>query len=285
MQISRNTVKAYRQWAVAQGLLDGVLPELAALETLRDQTFTPARMTRLPNVLSVEGHRAEIAELLQQGDQPRTIWRKLQERHPGFTGSEQAVWRLTCAIRRQQLPEVVLRLETAPGEVAQVDFGYVGELVDSATGEIRKAWVFVMVLAYSRHMYAEFVFDQTVVTWLLCHQHAFEFFRGVPHRLVLDNLKAAIIKAYTREQDAEVQQAYRECAEHYGFLIDPCLPRKPQHKGKVERGGVGYLQQSFWPLVPPQTPLPEANRRLQHWLVTTAGLRVGRAVARRAKCH
>jgi transposase len=274
MQMSRNTVKAYRQWAAAQGLLDGALPELAALEALRDQTFTLPRTTRPPNISSVEVYRAEIAELLQQGDQPRTIWRKLQERHPTFVGSEQAVWRMTCSIRRQQLPEVVLRLETAPGEVAQVDFGYVGELVEGDTGEIRKAWVFVMVLAYSRHMYAEFVFDQTMVTWLLCHQHAFEFFSGVPHRVILDNLKAAIIKAYTREQDAEVQQAYRECAEHYGFLIDPCLPRQPQHKGKVERGGVAYVQSSFMPLLPPHTPLPEANRRLQHWLVTTAGLRV-----------
>jgi hypothetical protein len=91
---------------------------------------------------------------------------------------------------------------------------------------------------------------------------------------VLDNLKAAIIKAYSQDQDAEVQQSYRECAEHYHFLIDPCLPRKPQHKGKVERGGVGYLQQSFWPLVPANTPLPEAQRQLRQWLLTTAGLRV-----------
>jgi hypothetical protein len=167
-----------------------------------------------------------------------------------------------------------VRVETPPGEVAQVDFGYVGLLWDPQTNRLRKAWAFVMVLGYSRHMYAEFVFDQTIATWLLCHQHSFEFFGGVPQRVVLDNLKAAIIKAYSLDQDVEVQRSYRECAEHYHFLIDPCLPRKPQHKGKVERGGVGYLQQSMWPLVAPNTALPEANRQLRQWLLTTAGLRV-----------
>ena len=71
-----------------------------------------------------------------------------------------------------------------------------------------------------------------------------------------------------------MQQAYRECAEHYGFLIDPCLPRHtPQAKGKVERGGVGYLKQSFVPLLPADATLPEANRQLRNWLATTAGLR------------
>ena len=91
---------------------------------------------------------------------------------------------------------------------------------------------------------------------------------------MLDNLKAAIIKAYTRDDDPQVQQSYRECAEHYGFLIDPCLPRKPQHKGKVEKGGVGYLKQSFVPLLEDEDSLTTANHKLRQWLLTTAGLRI-----------
>lgn len=122
-------------------------------------------------------------------------------------------------------------------------------------------------------MYVEFVFDQKIPTWLLCHQHAFEFFGGVPQRVVLDNLKSAIVKAYTHEHDPEVVRAYAECAEHYGFLIDPCLPKKPEHKGKVERGGVGYVKQSFMPLLPPHTSWREANQRVQPWLLGRAGLR------------
>lgn len=123
-------------------------------------------------------------------------------------------------------------------------------------------------------VYAEFVFDQKIATWLICHQHAFAFFHAVPRRIVLDNLKAAIIRAYTQDEDPAVQQSYRECAEHYGFLIDPCLPRRPEHKGKVERGGVGYLKQSFLPLLEGEPTLPEANRQLRQWLVETAARRV-----------
>lgn len=283
LKMSPNTVKSYRQWATQQGLLEGPLPDLSTLESLRRQTDASQPTPRHPNVSSLEKYRAEIAELVNQNRKPRAIWSLLQSRHPGCAGSESAVRRLVNGLKAQALPEATVRIETEPGEVAQVDFGYVGELVDPQHTLARKAWVFVMTLAWSRHQYAEIVFDQTIATWLICHtcqmhpgagQHAFEYFGGVPQRVVLDNLKAAVIRAYTVDQDVQVQQSYRECAEHYGFLIDPCLPRKPQHKGKVERGGVGYLKQSFLPRLSEGLTLTEANRRLCDWLVTTAGLRI-----------
>jgi hypothetical protein len=66
---------------------------------------------------------------------------------------------------------------------------------------------------------------------------------GVPRRVVIDNLKAGIIQAAWDEP--QVQATYRECAEHYGFLIAPCRPRTPEHKGKVEQGGVHYVCRNF----------------------------------------
>jgi transposase len=66
--------------------------------------------------------------------------------------------------------------------------------------------------------------------------NAFSCFKGVPERVMIDNLKAGIIRACW--EDPQVQQSYRECAEHYGFLIAPCCPHTPEHKGKVEKGGV-----------------------------------------------
>ena len=275
MHVSPHTVTKYHRWAQAQGLLSGPLPDLTALEALRIQTLDPNRAQRHPNESSIEPYRAEVIALLDQGKKAMTIWRLLRGRHPqDFSASSSAIYRLVQAIRREHPPAVTLRIETAPGEVGQVDFGFIGYLRDDQTGELRKAWLFTLVLAWSRHQYAEIVFDQKLPTWLLCHQHAFEFLGGVPHRIVLDNLKAAIIKAYTRNEEPTVQQAYRECAEHYGFLIDPCLPRKPQHKGKVERGGVGYLKQAFVPLLPEGATRREANRQLRSWLLTEAGLRV-----------
>jgi transposase len=274
MNLSVNTVTAYRRWAEAQNLLTSPLPGLATLERLRLETRWRERPGRPPNESSLEAYRGEVAHLLESGRKPRAIWTLLQKRHPGLVTSEAAVWRLVQSIRAQQPPEVVGRIETEPGDVAQVDFGYVGYLRDPQTSQKRKAWCFALVLGWSRHMYAEFVFDQKIATWLLCHQHAFEFFKAVPRRIVLDNLKSAILRAYTQDEDPAVQQSYRECAEHYGFLIDPCLPRHPEHKGKVERGGVGYIKQGFLPLLEGEPTLLEANRQLRQWLLSTAAQRV-----------
>ena len=76
-----------------------------------------------------------------------------------------------------------------------------------------------MTLAWSRHQYAELVRDQSVETWLGCHRRSFEHFNGVPGRVIIDNPKCAITKACYH--DPQVQRAYAESAEGYGFLISP----------------------------------------------------------------
>lgn len=271
LQIDRRTVAKYRTWAKEQQLLEGTLPDLHQLQTLAKATLEVASPPPQQRS-SVEAYTEQIQMLIAQGLGPYLIYQKLHAQ-PDFRGSEAAVWRLVRKLTPAATPKVTLRLETAPAEVAQVDFGEVPPLLDPATGMPRRTYVFVMVLAWSRHMYAEFVFDQKIPTWLQCHQHAFEFFGGVPKRLVIDNLKAAILKAYAQDHDAEVVRAYAECAEHYNFLIDPCLPKKPQHKGKVEKGGVGYIQRSFVPLMDKDLPRPEANQRLWLWLQHIAGER------------
>jgi hypothetical protein len=134
---------------------------------------------------------------------------------------------------------VFVRVHTAPGEEAQVDFGNVGQLYDPASGQVRNAYVFVATLCYSRHQYAELVFDQKIATWITLHRRAFESWGGVPRRIVPDNLKAAVLQALIH--DPILGEAYRRMAQHYGFVISPTRPRTPQHKGKVE-SGVGYVK-------------------------------------------
>ena len=136
-------------------------------------------------------------------------------------------------------------LEFDPGEAAQVDFGKGPEVLDPRTGELLSTWIFVMTLAWSRHGYAEVVIDQKVATWLGCHRRAFEWFNGVPARLTIDNPKCAITRACYH--DPEVQRAYAECAEGYGFKIEPCPVRDPKKKGRVE-SAVKYVKRSFVPL-------------------------------------
>ena len=189
--LDRKTVRKYRVWAAGQGLLEGTLPDLADLEARLRATFDAARA--VPRASSLETFRPEIQRLLEQGLGPVLIYQQLSQR-PDFCGSESAVWRLVQKVRPPRAPATV-RVETPPGAEAQVDFGAAGKLFDPVRGTLRKAWLFAMVLSWSRHMYVEFVFDQKGETWLGLHRRAFEFFAGVPQRLVIDNLKAGILHA------------------------------------------------------------------------------------------
>jgi len=109
--------------------------------------------------------------------------------------------------------------------------------------------------------------DQSSATWLACHRHAFEWFGGIPCRLIIDNPKCAITRACIH--DPGVQRAYAECAEGYGFRIDPCPPRDPQKKGIVEVG-VKYVKRSFLPLREFRS-LADANRQVAEWVMGEAG--------------
>ena len=161
----------------------------------------------------------------------------------------------------------------AAGEVAQVDFGFAGWRRDPDTGGQRKSWVFVMVLGYSRHMYAEVVFDQRVQTWLALHQRAFAALAGVVRTIVPDNLKAAVIRAAFGVGDrVELNRSYRELARHYGFKIDPTPPYAPEKKGKVE-SGVKYVKRNCLKGRDGET-LEQVNRVLVRWVAEIAGTRL-----------
>jgi transposase len=247
-------------------LLTGPLPDAAALQALLERTLPPSPPPQQTS--SVAAFRDEIAALRARGIEVAAIRARLAERH-GEPISYSAVWRLVQQLEPQP-PEAFVRVEVPPGSEAQVDFGFAGLALDPATGTPRKAWVFVMVLSYSRHLYAELVFDQRVETWLLCHVHAFAAFGGVPTRIVLDNLKAAILAACVH--DPVVQRAYRECAAHYGFRIDPNPPRTPWLKGKVENG-VHYVKRNFLAGREADS-LDAGNTALRVWTRDVAGQRV-----------
>ena len=264
--IDRRTVKRYREWAKEQGFLEGALPDIVVLQRRLAESYAE----KLPpqNTSSLEAYRQQVEQWLKENVEAAAIHARLRER--GYRGSYDAVWRYVRKLKPRG-PEVVVRVESKPGEEAQVDFGYAGMMLDPASGQVRKSWAFVMVLSWSRHMYVEFVWDQSVGTWLRCHRNAFAFFGGVPERVVVDNLKAAIVKAIW--DDPQVQYSYRECAQHYGFLIAPCRPATPQHKGKVEQGGVHYVCRNFLGGRQP-TRLSQANQDVLEWCHTTAGLRI-----------
>jgi transposase len=264
--IARKTVAKYRQLAKDEELLGGALLEAGALDRLLQKSLPPPTLPR--QEFKAAPFEALIRGWREQGVESRAIFERLRDEKQ-FTGSYSAVHRYIHFLEGDPR-EAFVRIEVEPGEEAQVDFGYAGWMTDPKTRKLRKAWAFVMTLSHSRHQYATFVFDQSIATWLRCHREAFEFLGGVPRRIVLDNLKAAIVKAVLHEPVA--QRSYRECAEHYGFLISPCRPRTPRHKGKVE-SGVRYLKRNF---LAGRTfaDLAAANAELLGWIERVAGRRM-----------
>lgn len=127
--------------------------------------------------------------------------------------------------------------------VMEVDFGRLGAMYDDSEKRNRVAYIFSGRLRCSAKAFRTVVFDQKQETFWECHIRAFEYFGGVPERVVPDNLKAAVVKASFT--DPVINRGYHELAEYYGFLIDPCQPYKPQHKGGVEND-IKYVKRNFY---------------------------------------
>ena len=264
--MGRAKVAALRALAMREGWLatDTSLPEDAAIAAAIGQ----ARRAR-STISSVEPYRDLVARWADRGISGVVIHAALCREH-GYTGSYSAVRRMLGALAATRLPEATVRLQFAPGEAAQVDFGAGPMLFDPACEQVRRTWCFVMTLCFSRHQYIEFVWDQTVATWLGCHRRAFEWFGAVPARVIIDNPKCAITKACAR--DPLVQRAYAECAEGYGFKIDPCPPADPAKKGVVE-AGVKYIKGNFLP-TREFRDLADLNAQARRWVLEEAGVRV-----------
>jgi len=119
------------------------------------------------------------------------------------------------------------------GDKLFVDYsGRTVEIVDSATGEIRSAQLFVAVLGASNYTFIEATWSQKLQDWVASHIRAFEFFNGVPALIVPDNLKSAIHKAC--RYDPDENPGFSALAEHYGTAILPARPYRPRDKAKVE---------------------------------------------------
>jgi transposase len=206
------------------------------------------------------------------------IFQDLVAEH-GFGGSYYSVRRF---VRRLEVAHELpfRRIECDPGDEAQVDFG-TGAPVIGPDDKRRKTYVFRIVLSHSRKAYSEAVYRQTTDDFLCCLENAFRHFGGVPRRLVLDNLKAAVMQADWF--DPEINPKVRSFGEHYGTVFLPTRPYTPRHKGKVERG-VDYVQENalkgrrF-------ASLEEQNRFLRDWEETVADTRVHGTTRRHVGKH
>ena len=264
--MGRHKSAALRALATERGWLNPEvpLPEDAAIA----EALGAARRAR-STISSLEPYRDIVSRWAERGVSGVAIHGVLRREH-GFNGSYSSVYRMLRAMGQSRPPDATVPLVFAPGEAAQVDFGTGPMLFDPDAGRLRRTWCFVMTLCFSRHQYVEFVWDQSVPTWLGCHRRAFEWFGAVPERVIIDNPKCAITRACSR--DPLVQRAYAECAEGYAFKIDPCPPADPQKKGIVE-AGVKYVKGNF---VPTRSfrDFADLNAQARRWAMEEAGVRV-----------
>jgi transposase len=255
--------KSGEEWA---GLVRGWFPELA--DTRLRQVTWPA----------IGGHRDYIVEQLKAGVRMSTIHQRLRDER-GLAASVASFRRYVNA----NLPEEIRRSQvtvwnphpSGAGEQAQIDYGQLGRWLDPVTGKLRTVWAFVMVLACSRHMFVRPVLTMDQRSWTESHVAAFEFFGGVPARLVPDNLKTGVDKPGL--YDPKINRSYAEMAAHYGCLIDPARALKPRDKARVERP-VPYVRDSFW-RGREFASLPQMQAAAVRWSLDVAGQRHCRPLA------
>lgn len=141
---------------------------------------------------------------------------------------------------RQNVKEVYLRIETLPGELAQVDWANCGQV--QIGNAIRKLSCFVIVLSYSRMMYLEFTLSQSLEDFVACHLHAFQFFGGLTRKALYDNLKTVVLARVGSTPCFNPK--FMEFAGTYLFEPILCNPGRGNEKGKVE-SGIKYVRGNF----------------------------------------
>ena len=183
-------------------------------------------------------YKEQIKEWLEKGLSARLIHERLQNRY----GAKMCYSSVRNYVRKTKGGgEVYVPVQTQAGEEGQVDFGYMGRFKDEK-GKRIKIWVFAMVLSYSRYAYYELVKDQSVETFIRCHEKAFRFFGGVPKVIRIDNLKAGVLEVNFYEP--VYQKDYHHFLAYYKASGITCRVRRGQDKGKVE-SGVKFVKNNF----------------------------------------
>lgn len=232
------------------------------------------RRKRAKRSSKLDSFKGQIVAMLER--HPYSAQQLFQQlRQDGYAGGYSIVKDFVRLVRPARKP-AFLMLEFAPGECAQVDWGQFGSIQVGSTR--RRLSFFVMVLCYSRMIYVEFTLCEAMDHFLNCHRRAFEFFGGVPQKVMLDNLKTGVL-SHPAGEKAQFNPHYADFAAHYGFQPAACNVAKAQEKGRVENG-VGYVKKNFLHGL----DLPAfsgLNPAAQQWRDTVANVRIHRETAQK----
>ena len=160
--------------------------------------------------------------------------------------------------------------ETEPGEVAEVDFGRLGYLFDKALSRTRALYALVVTLVFSRYQYVHITRKQDLPALIGGIEDAWEFFGGVTRRLIIDNMKAAVVKSSRYEPI--FNRTFLEYSQYQGFIIDPAVARHPQGKATVERQ-IPYVRENFFK-GEEFIDCEHVQREAVKWCTDVAGMRI-----------
>jgi transposase len=229
----------------------------AALETER------FRRGPAPRAALTDPYLDFIQQTLEQHPRLRAtrLFQMLRDR--GYTGSVVQLRRVVATLRPPR-QEAFLRLTTLPAEAAQADWANFGTVTIGRAQ--RRLSCFVLTLSYSRALYLEFFFDQTIENFLLGHVHAFSEWGGAPRTILYDNLKAVVLERCGNA--IHFHPRLLELCGHYHFAAQPCRPFRGSEKGRVERA-IQYIRHSFF-AARAFTNLADFNRQAWLWRDTVA---------------
>lgn len=238
LQISRNTVKKY--W-------DGdSVPWERKAYSREPSVLTEEVMAFVRNCLEEDAHSPK-----KQHHTAKRIYDRLVE-ELGFTGGETTVRRLVSQLRENP-QEAFVPLAFPPGDAIQIDFG---EATVYLSGVKTVVNLFCARLCYSGAPLVLAYRRQNEESFLDALIQVFQYFGGVPRRVIFDNGKVAVKDGFGAH--ARKQAGYAALAAHYGFEAIFCNPASGNEKGLVE-GLVGYSRRNTCVPVPKVESMEELN--------------------------
>jgi transposase len=227
-------------------------------------------------VSKLDAYKPAVAELLQKDPRVSAVVIAQRLQPLGYQGGLTILRDHLRAVRDRPPQRAYVRVESPPGDRFEIDWGHFGSL--DYQGDQRKLYAFSLVECHSRKMYIEFTHSQCFETFVRCHVHAFEALGGIARELAYDNLSTAVA-----EHDGNLVRfnpRFLAFAREFGFYPRACHVAAPWEKGKVERGGIGYVRQNFWPLRQ-FIDLADVNHQARQWLREVANQRVHRETRER----
>ncbi len=242
--ISRNTVKKYCDGSLVPWERQGASGRQRYVVTEEVMSFI---------LTCLESDREENVK--KQSHTARRIYNRLVE-EKGFTGGESTI-RVIVAELKDKQKNVYVPLSYEPGEAVQVDWG---QVIIYLAGVRKAVQILCMRECYSADIYCITFFRQNEESFLEGQVTGFEFFEGIPLRVIFDNAKVAVKEGFGAH--AKVQDRYKAMAAHYAFQCVFCNVSAAHEKGLVE-GLVGWIKRNIFVPIPRVDTLDELNTEIR----------------------